>query len=53
MSTNFQNSYTEETVREIINVAPAAVYEFLGFKSYDVRELICIQAECECEEKQQ
>ena len=52
MSTIFQNSYTEEMEREIINVAPAAVYELLWFKSYDVKK-ICIQAESECEEKQQ
>lgn len=33
MSTNFQNIYTEETAREIKNMAPAAVYTFLGFES--------------------
>lgn len=49
MSTNCQNSYIEETAREIKNMAPAAVYEFLWFKSCDVRELICIQAESEGE----
>ena len=46
MSTKCEKSYAEETVREIKNVAPAAVHVFLGFKSCDVREN-CIQVERE------
>lgn len=46
MSTNCENSYAEETVRELKNMAPAAVYAFLRFKSCDVREN-CIHVESE------
>lgn len=50
MSTRCQNSYRGEEIEiEITNVAPAAVYEFLEFKSWDFREPICIQVESEGE----